>query len=100
MKRLKWALLATFAVAQIADLWTTNAFLARGGEEGNPAMAWLQHALGSGWAVPKLAIPVVILWVFAKAHTRRQMGIVTAAVVLAALAPIWNLTTHALGLAA
>ena len=96
----KLALVAILGVAQVADLLTTNAFLARGGIEANPVMAYAQHAMGAGWAIPKLAIALAIIWVFNKAHTRRHMAIVIPAVALAAGAPIWNVVTHALGLAA
>lgn len=100
MRYYKLALLATLAAAQVADLWTTNAFLARGGGEANPAMAYLQQTLGGAWAVPKLAVALAIIWVFSKAHTKRHMVLVTIGVTIASLAPIWNLVTHALGLAA
>ena len=100
MSLTKWVLLATLGVAQVADLLTTNAFLARGGAEANPAMSYLQHELGSGWAIPKLGIALLLMWVFSKAHTRRHMVIVTTAVLLAAGAPIWNLVLHYAGLAA
>jgi hypothetical protein len=98
MRRFKLALLATLVIAQIADLMTTNAFLHRGGTEANPVMAWVQHEMGSAWAIPKLGISLLILWMFSKAHTKRQMTIVTVAVTLASFAPLWNEVLHLTGL--
>lgn len=90
MTRLKVALLATLALAQIADLWTTNAMLHIGGMEANPVMAWLQHELGSGWAVPKLGIALGLVWLYSKAHTKRHMAILATATLIASGPPIWN----------
>ena len=45
-----------FAAAQLADVLTTNRFLALGIAEANPWWAWTQRRLGKWWWVPRLLL--------------------------------------------
>ncbi len=57
-------ILALFAV-QIADVWTTNQILARGGRELNPIMKWIMDKTGDQWSVVKVAAALIVaafLW--------------------------------------
>jgi hypothetical protein len=84
----KHALLATFALVEIADLLTTNSVLAHGGGEANPIMAWSQHELGGSWAVPKLALASLGLFFLSRS---KKPNHIAAVVVVCAIAPVWNL---------
>jgi len=54
MARILFALLVTF---QVLDVATTSYGLSVSGiYEGNPAIAWCQHALGVWWWLPKLGV--------------------------------------------
>ena len=55
--KLKSALLFAFVALQVADVLTTNSFLAHASAvEGNPLMADAQASLGSWWWLAKLAL--------------------------------------------
>jgi len=45
---------AAFAVAQAADIFSTNRLLSKGGRELNPVMRFLMDRLGDKWWVGKL----------------------------------------------
>nr|WP_209280120.1 DUF5658 family protein [Desulfobaculum xiamenense] len=45
-----------FVALQVADVWSTNRILLRGGRELNPVVRWLMRACGRWWWVPKIVI--------------------------------------------
>lgn len=53
-----WLLLVVFVLLQIADVWTTNKVLARGGREKNPIVRFLMRLFGQLWWVPKLILTI------------------------------------------
>jgi len=88
-------MVATFLLAQLADILTTNAALARGAWEGNPMMAAAQAALGVSWFVPKLALVALLLWMLCR--TKRP-GVVVFAAALSVVGPVNNVVTLVWGI--
>lgn len=81
-------LLGALALAQVGDVFTTNAVLAHGGGEANPIMAWAQSSLGGGWVVPKLAATALLMLLLSRSKRPKHVAVVAA---LCATAPVWNL---------
>ena len=75
----KAILLTLVAILQLADIATTNTILAMPtGGEGNPVMAYAQHALGSAWPIPKLLLMVGVIAIVAHARTARPAAVLLA----------------------
>jgi len=75
--------LTLIAALSLADVLSTNAALALPGViELNPAMALLQHALGSFWWLPKLMALPFGLWCLASSPRRWPAPTVAAAYAL------------------
>lgn len=53
-----------YAVANLADILSTNYLLRRGGRELNPVMRWAMDKFGKAWVIPKLALAGAGLWLF------------------------------------
>ena len=54
------------AALQVADVWTTDKVLAKGGREVNPVVAWVMDKTGDKWGYVKVAwiyLALVVLWV-------------------------------------
>ncbi len=54
-----WGLIL-FALAQLADVWTTERVLAAGGRELNPVIRFFMDKLGRGWIAVKLGLAACI----------------------------------------
>ncbi|MFG6661155.1 DUF5658 family protein [Sulfitobacter sp. 915] len=62
-------IIAMFLV-QIADVWTTNQILSRGGVELNPFIRWVMEKTGDQWSFIKVALALAVaagLWVSGEA---------------------------------
>jgi Domain of unknown function (DUF5658) len=86
--KVKAMLLGALALAQVGDVFTTNAVLELGGGEANPIMAWLQSSLGAGWVVPKLAATALLMFLLSRSKRPTHVAVIVA---LCATAPVWNL---------
>ncbi len=86
------AMLASFALVQLADIATTRVILQRGGVEANPLMAWAQGSLGSAWMAPKLALAAIALCLLPRF---RKPWHIAVAVVACAIPVISNLVVLA-----
>src|SRR5579862_5871041 len=85
------AALAALALAQVADVLSTNAALASGAtgtHEGNPAMALAMQYLGPLWWLPKALLGLWLIYecLKLKAMSKRQI------IVLSAVAKVYALT--------
>lgn len=61
MTLLEIAACAAWALAVLADIWTTCRGLARGATERNPIILWIMAGTGSeGWIPVKVAVSAVI----------------------------------------
>ncbi|MEE8333704.1 MAG: DUF5658 family protein [Alphaproteobacteria bacterium] len=71
------------------DIISTNAALAAGHLEGNPAVGYFQDQLGTWWSVPKIGIhlllAMLILWL-----PSRKMILMARVVVVGYLAIVFN----------
>ena len=75
--KLKSALLCAFVALQVADVLTTNSFLAHASAvEGNPLMADAQASLGSWWWLSKLALVAGVTPILARGRTRYAAAMV------------------------
>jgi Domain of unknown function (DUF5658) len=75
--KLKSALLCAFVALQVADVLTTNSFLAHASAvEGNPLMADAQASLGSWWWLAKLALVAGVTPILAPGRTRYAAAMV------------------------
>lgn len=72
--------LVALALAQVADVLSTQSGLAHGGSEANPVMAWNIEHLGALWPVPKALLGAWLIWqaISLTAITRRQVVILSA----------------------
>ncbi|NDW32947.1 DUF5658 family protein [Salipiger sp. PrR007] len=57
-----WGLIL-FALAQLADVWTTERVLAAGGREENPVIRFFMDRLGRGWIIAKLGLAAGVAWI-------------------------------------
>ena len=66
----KFMLIASFAVLQILDVFTTIRVLNMGGWEANPSVVWAMTTFGVWWPVPKLALMAACLFVISRWRAR------------------------------
>jgi hypothetical protein len=54
-----WLSVVLLAAAQIADIITTNMFMAKGIKESNKLVRWCMDKFGSLWFWPKIALVII-----------------------------------------
>lgn len=75
-----YAVFVFYALAQAADVYTTQRAMKAGGVESNPAIRWAMDKFGSGWIVVKIALSAIAAALFFNANAIWGIWIIGAVV--------------------
>jgi len=84
----RWLIATTLAVAQLADVATTEMFLRQGKTEANPLMVGAMTHLGAFWWAPKMLLAGFVFYMIL--CSKRWM-LPTACAVVSIFPPLWNI---------